>query len=748
MKCISLVTLTLSLTLIVVGISAQVEFQYIDAGIPGYTTNSYSDNSSISWGDYNNDGNFDILISGRFSNGVVRIFRNDGNDIFTEASSFQSCNGHDAQWGDYDNDGYLDVIATTNSGFRVFRNDGDGIFTQSLQVSDFPGATHVEWTDINNDGVLDVLIAGNTGVRSYKYLANSYFHYQQISDIKEISSFELADIDNDGDIDLIVSGFMDVVYEGIDVSFIVSRPFTHVYLNENSQYILHFSIPSFKAYYIDSGDYNADGYLGFYIGGGRYEIFDDGLGSPPFFHELDYCTYHYSYLSGLSSPIMDIFGNPIWGSVSSGDVNNDGILDFIGSGWYYMNGGYVDASRIFITDNGLLTENQEYYDGVSSATIRFCDYNNDGKLDFIVTGRGVQVNQASTFLYKNISEISTNSTPNAPGNLMTENAGEYIKLMWDTASDVETPTAGLSYSLKIGTTPGGQDVMSAMANMDGSRLISKRGIINGNCFWKIHKSVFQQGLDYYWSVQAIDNSYRGSPFSPPLLIPAIEPEITLLGNSSVNFGNTYMNSSSEWYPIEFRNTGLGLTITNVYLKNSLMSFQFDDSSISDISDFGSTGTLYVRFSPQYLGSQIDTLCIVSNAINQPILEIRLTGSGVFTPPGTPTGLQLFIVDNDIQLCWDPVTSDILGNTMIPDGYVVLYNELPNETNYWYLGFSEDTGYTHHHVLNYRDSTYYKVLAVKFYGRNRLDILNDISNKSYRFAWDEVKDILDNETLRE
>ena len=39
------------------------------------------DNSSVAWGDYDRDGDLDILLTG---DGMSKIYRNDGSNTFTE----------------------------------------------------------------------------------------------------------------------------------------------------------------------------------------------------------------------------------------------------------------------------------------------------------------------------------------------------------------------------------------------------------------------------------------------------------------------------------------------------------------------------------------------------------------------------------------------------------------------------------------------------------------------------------------
>ena len=71
--------------------------------------------SSVAWGDYDNDGDLDILLTGdNGSSRISKIYRNNGNNTFTEQTSI-ALTGVDSSsvaWGDYDNDGDLDILLT------------------------------------------------------------------------------------------------------------------------------------------------------------------------------------------------------------------------------------------------------------------------------------------------------------------------------------------------------------------------------------------------------------------------------------------------------------------------------------------------------------------------------------------------------------------------------------------------------------------------------------------------------------
>ena len=135
------------------------------------------------------------------------------------------------------------------------------------------------------------------------------------------------------------------------------------------------------------------------------------------------------------------------------------------------------------------------------------DLNGDGKLEIWVSG----TNYGSTKLYS-IENAVANQAPSAPAKPSLAYNDGMLTITWGNGVDDKTATADLTYALRIGTTPGGNDILVAHANADGSR----RNFIDGN-MGKEHSYTIDlrtyTPATVYVAVQAIDAQHSGSAWS-------------------------------------------------------------------------------------------------------------------------------------------------------------------------------------------------------------------------------------------
>jgi len=191
-------------------------------------------------------------------------------------------------------------------------------------------------------------------------------------------------------------------------------------------------------------------------------------------------------------------------SLAWGDYDNDGDLDLALAGY---DGARV--SKVYQNTGGAFTEMiGAGLTGVFRCSLAWGDYDNDGDLDLALAG-------ASDYglvskIYRNDGG-APNTVPSAPTSLSASVIGGDATFGWDAAADGQTPAAGLSYNLRVGSAPGKDDVFCGMANLTtGLRRLPDLGNAQKNLSWAV------KGLDpgvYYWSVQAVDTAFAGSSWA-------------------------------------------------------------------------------------------------------------------------------------------------------------------------------------------------------------------------------------------
>ena len=135
------------------------------------------------WADFDNDGDLDVIFGG-WNWLSERFYLNHGDGTFTrwagqpalfESYTDQFGSYHD--WGDFDNDGYLDlVVSKGNPAVRLWRNQGDGNFT-AVDAGDLTreSGTFVQsctWVDFNEDGNLDLFVCTLNGGKDKLFMGN------------------------------------------------------------------------------------------------------------------------------------------------------------------------------------------------------------------------------------------------------------------------------------------------------------------------------------------------------------------------------------------------------------------------------------------------------------------------------------------------------------------------------------------------------------------------------------------------
>lgn len=463
----------------------------------------------ISWGDYDNDQDLDVLLTGSDSS---NIYQNDNGKFSLAPISLIGVSGSSSAshaWGDYDNDGDLDILLTgrSNSGLisKLYRNDAKGFEEVSISLEDVWYGS-VAWGDYDNDGDLDILLTGQSfAVAPYINIARIYRNdgddvFRNIAvPLEGVANSSVAWGDYDKD------GYLDIALIGSGMSFsTVSR----IYKNENGIFedILAPLTPV-TAGSVAWGDYDNDGDLdllltGHEIPGPIIELYENGNGK----------------FEKVTTSMAGVYNS----SAAWGDYDNDGDLDVLLSG---TDSSSVHISRVYQNDGENFSEVPLSLPGLYFSSAAWGDYDNDGDLDFLLSGRTASDDRVTKLYLNNVTK--PNTVPAVPTGLNASVSGNAATFNWNKSTDNQTAQNALTYNLRIGKTPVGTQIVSPMASVaTGYRKVPQLGNTNHRNSWTIKE--LSPGT-YYWSVQAIDNAFAGSTFAPEqnfTIAPAQTIEVT------------------------------------------------------------------------------------------------------------------------------------------------------------------------------------------------------------------------------
>jgi uncharacterized repeat protein (TIGR01451 family) len=451
-------------------------------------------NGQSLWGDYDNDGDLDVLLIGCIyedvggfsycNNNFARVYHNVGgifNLAYTLSETYVGAGV--AAWGDYDNDGDLDIVLSGSGGVKVYQNTGSG-FSQVYNIAPGVDAMSLAWGDYNNDGRRDILLGGwlngmDARTLVYRNTGSGFVLAYTVANVASNGS-AWGDYDNDGKLDILLTG------DGYTV-------LADIYRNTGSGFSKTYSLGGMYSGGAAWGDYDNDGDLDIVLSGS-----DASFKPAVKIYENTGSGFSDKYtLSGLDS-----------GSADWGDYDNDGDLDLLLTG---QDGSYNPYTQIYENTGSGFSLSAFSLTNVANGTATWGDYDNDGDLDVLLNGcTNLACDTPTSQVYRN-DGATANSIPNAPGSLNAVVDENTVTLSWTGPSDGQTPTNGLNYNLYVAPSSAVDYTFSPMANVNtGYRRVPALGNIQGG----LTASLTLPIGDYNWNVQAVDSAWAGGAFAP------------------------------------------------------------------------------------------------------------------------------------------------------------------------------------------------------------------------------------------
>jgi alpha-tubulin suppressor-like RCC1 family protein len=436
-----------------------------------------TDNGELAWSDVDNDGDPDLWIGGDTD---TRLYLNNAGTLADSGLSLPPTAAGLLAPADFNRDGRPDLALANAEGTYLYSQEADGSFR--LLILDWPGvstgtvhgtAGMLTWGDPNSDGLLDLLVTGvGDEARTVLYLNQgnetftaSYPGLPAWSD----GATAWADFDNDGHEDLAVCGRDHAggntrLYRGVGDG-------TFAAVDVNGQLA---GVYRGRLRWLDL---DHDGRRDLLVSGREQDVYTS---NPDYDYPLSTWPNRLQVYRNLGNDAFEdaqlelpgvsgyVGPNPL----AVADVDGDGDVDLFAAG---------TRGRPHDTDS-------QYVQGI---------FVRNGSANFPSHG-------------------GANSAPSAPATLTaTSNDSGSVTFAWSDSTDDVTPTTGLRYLLRLGSSPGAGDILSGISNPADSAALVRSGITYRNL----------TAGPLYWAVRSVDAGLAVSPWSTEQMIsvPAYTP---------------------------------------------------------------------------------------------------------------------------------------------------------------------------------------------------------------------------------
>ncbi len=482
--------------------------------IPGIRATAVDSPKANAWADYDNDGDMDLFQSG--GGGVATLWRNDRGNFVGE--SLWEAGGPGlggAVWFDFDNDGRLDLLHAgirydPEAGFHVgitylWQNSSAG-FVRVLET----GLPHIMEADLavadfDGDGRSDLLLAGRLSENEApgKGLAGiwrntpSGFARVVIPDLVQGDSSSVAagDLDGDGRPDFVI---LSRIFPTEEEAVLVAQAWRNT--PQGFELFESFPLPGMAKAAMTLGDVNRDG---------RPDLLVAGSGADETGTFGGVARVWLNTTNGFNRLAISGFTRDLGKTGILMDQDNDGWLDILASGSNSTE--KTELWRQTVDGTAWQRIGIPGVPRLNVGTVSAADFDADGRTDLFLAGFGGRgVNLAFyAELWRNTTAV-TNAPPGVPSGLVVTVSGGLTTLRWDPASDDRTPSRSLTYNLRVGTVPGGLDVVSPESNPEtGHRRVPS----HGNAGWRAAAELRLPPGNYFAAVQAVDAGLAGGRFS-------------------------------------------------------------------------------------------------------------------------------------------------------------------------------------------------------------------------------------------
>ncbi len=532
----------------------------------------------VAVGDFNNDGNLD-LVSANYDSNSVSILLGNGNGTFQAAQNF-NCGSYpiSVAVADFNGDGNLDVAVANNGNnvegagdLVIMLGNGNGTLQAPVSYTTQGSPFYVAVADLNGDGSPDVVLAAHGApVQVFLNTGNGTLESEvSYSAGGNPQSVAIADYNNDGIPDLAVANS-----KTNNVSILLGNG------DGTFQTAKNYDVGTSPSV-VAAGDFNAEGYM-------DLAVTNNGSNSV-------------SILINNGSGGNGTFGNQTVLSANAGpsglaltDITGNSITDIVITN---QNGTSETVQTYLGNGTGTFESPTSYASGDQPRIVAVGDFNNDGAPDLAVAcsqgNLNVYMNNGGTYI-----TLGGSPNPAQPGQSVTF-------------------TATVTQSIPPGFgTPTGSVTFYNGSTLLGTGTLNSSGVASYT-----DSSGFPAGSYTIYANYSGDTNYN--PNSAPALTETVGAPTVVLTPTSLSFPTQLVNTTSAAQNVTLMNTGTAtLTITNISTTGNFASSNTCGSSVPA----GGSCTISVTFTPTGSGVRSGKLSVTDNASGSP-QTVSLSGMG-------------------------------------------------------------------------------------------------------------------------
>ncbi|MCI0707642.1 MAG: FG-GAP-like repeat-containing protein [Ignavibacteriae bacterium] len=413
--------------------------------------------NGVAVGDFNNDGELDLVVTGGADNSLSLLISNGDGGFDTPTILAMNATANKVATADIDADGWVDIIASSGDSIAVFHGVGEGGFDTPTMTFAGTSVSNIAVADFNGDAILDVAVV-STGENKVAVLPGNgdgtFGSRTLLNSGYQVRDVVAADFNNDGKMDVAVTNGAPGVSSRSPSIFLGNGDGTFGSTIDHS--LVFVFGPAYK---IVAGDFNGDGSMDL------AEMVSDFLSIITIYTgNGNGTTFLQTYQIVTVSSI----------SLAAADFNGDSYLDLV---TVHNDAGGGAVSVILGQGNGFFNAPVSFGSVTGGQHLVTGDFNGDDKADIVTANATATSGNTANLFLNNI--ILPSGAPTLVSPAIGATVSLTPTLSWNTVSGAST------YNVEVATDASFTTIVFSQSSIASTSVTTSQ--LSGNTvhYWRI-----------------------------------------------------------------------------------------------------------------------------------------------------------------------------------------------------------------------------------------------------------------------